>query len=191
MKDVNIAKGSILALLKTNKVDEDWEVLEQYVIAGGEGVALTDRQREMYERWLFIDEHLRQNRFRRYEICKAVKLRFGVSLEKAKRDMVGAEMVFTSTAPLNKKYKTGVRIEFLERQINLAASASDFDAIAKLESILQKYIDGYPDSVAPRSPKQIVMQFIQNNIQGEMIDTQQAELIIDQELENGDNNTHA
>lgn len=191
MQEKNLSKGSIQALLKTNKADENWEVIEQYIIAGGEGVPLTDLQRSMYERWVFIDEKLRQNRFRRYEICNAVKLHFGVSIDTAKRDMVGAEMVFSSTFPLNKKYKTATRIEFLERQISRAAAENDYASVAKLEAILQKYIETYPDSTAPRSPKKIVMQFIQNNIQGEIIDTKDAELIIDEELNNGNDNTEA
>lgn len=191
MQEKNLSKGNILALLKTNKADENWEVIEQYIIAGSEGMELTEKQKAMYERWVFIDEKLRQGRERRYQIWNAVKLRFGVSIETARRDMVGAEMVFSSTTPLNKKYKTAVRIEFLERQINLAAAANDFFSVSKLETILQKYIESYPDTPPPRSPKKIVMQFIQNNIQGEMIDTKEAELIIDEEIENGNNDTEA
>lgn len=191
MQEKNLSKGNILGLLKTNKADENWEVIEQYIIAGGEGVQLTDLQSRMYERWVFIDERLRQGRERRFQIWNAVKLRFNVSLETARRDMVGAEMVFSSTTPLNKKYKTAVRIEFLERQINLAAAANDFTSVSKLEAILQKYIEMYPDSTAPRSPKQIIMQFVQNNIQGDVIETQEAERIINLELENGEHSTEA
>lgn len=191
MQEKNLSKGSIQALLKTNKTDENWEVIEQYVIAGGEGVPLTDLQRRMYERWVFIDEKLRQNRFRRYEIWNAVKLHFGVSIETAKRDMVGAEMVFSATAPLNTKYKIATRIEFIERQISRAAAENDYTSVAKLEAILQKYLENYPDSTAPRSPKKIVMQLTQNIIQGEMMSTEEAELIIEEELNNGNNDTEA
>jgi hypothetical protein len=185
MQEKNLSKGNILALLKTNKNDDNWEVIESYVVAGGEGIVLTDLQQKMYERWVFIDEKLRQSKFRRYEIYNMVHVRFGVSVETARRDMVGAEMVFSSTTPLNKKYFIGARISKLEHWINIAAAMNDFEKVAKLEAILQKYIDIYPDTAQNRSPKKIVMHLTQNIIQGEVIDTKEAELIIDEELKNG------
>lgn len=182
-------KYNILALLKTNKADDNWEVIEQYLIAGGIGVHLTPLQERMLERWQFIDEKMRQAKYRKYEIWGMVKSRFGVSIDTARRDMAGAELVFSSSSPLNKKYRIGVRIEFIERQISLAAASNDFKAVAMLESTLQKYYDIYPDAPPARSPKTIVMNFVQNVIKEDTIDTVEAEVIINEELKNGDYNS--
>lgn len=189
MQEKNLSKGNILALLKKNKADENWEVIEQYLIAGGVGIELTELQQRMLERWQFIDEKLRQSKYRRYEIWSMVSVRFGVSVDTARRDMVGAEYVFASTSPLNKKYKIAVRIEFLERQINLAAASNDYKAVAMLESTLQKYYDIYPDAPPPRAPKNIILNFSRTVVEKDTIETLDAEFIINKEIENGSNGT--
>lgn len=183
MLEKNLSKGNIQALLRTNKADENWEVIEQYLIAGGEGVELTDLQQRMYDRFEFIDEMLKKAKFRRYEIVNMVSVKFGVSKDTARRDIVGAEMVYSSTFPLNKKYMIGIRINFLERQINLAAAANDFKSVEGLEKTLAKYLEMYPDSTTPRSPKKIIMNFNQTVFNEQVLEnTEEAMVIVDDEL---------
>jgi hypothetical protein len=118
---------------------------------------------------------------------------FQVSRTTAYQDIVNAEAVFASSTPLNKKYRIGLRIEFIEQKIDeLYGRVKQFepedpndeneieDPLMKvyrikeneeyitqaiqLEKVLQKYYDIYPDLVIPRSPKTIIYNLIQNNL---------------------------
>lgn len=173
--------------MRNEVANSHWEVIEQYLISGGESFELTEHQKQMYERWVHIDERLKSAKFRRFEIINEVSVRFNVSKETAKRDMVGCEMVFSSSYPLNKKYQIGVRINFLERMINLAAASNDFKSVEGLEKTLAKYYEMYPDSFQRRSPKKLVYKLTQTIINNNTVESvEDAELIIDEELSKSD-----
>jgi hypothetical protein len=164
-------------------LDGNREVIQRYVEAGGEGVELNDVQMKLLERWRHADEMIRQSFFGKYQlredIANALKTKFEISRDTAYRDIVNAEHVFSSSAPLNKKYFIQRRIEYITYIISELTKAIEIKdeegkvvksyideekaaIAAKWEGVLQKYVEKYPDYVPMRSPKTIIYNIQQN-----------------------------
>jgi hypothetical protein len=126
-----------------------------------EGVEpLTEPQVILMERWRAADELIRSQKYRREEVAIQLMNKFSISRMTAFNDMTSAEWVFSSSAPLNKVYEIGLRIEFLKERIAIAAgkipykikedgtqlfhTEIDDKAIAMLEKTLQGYYEMYP-----------------------------------------------
>jgi hypothetical protein len=222
--------------------DENREAIERYLEAGGgdSEIVLSDLQIKLLERWRAVDEMLRSRKFkRRGVIANKIIAMFKVSRDTAYRDIVNAEYVFSSTAPLNKKYLIGQRIEFLQtvieqiyqscwhepkptkktaakketpkvagflkvaetadeepvEDIDNKSTKKEFyvdaekkEVIARLEAVLQKYIDKYPDFTPPRSPKNINYIIQNNNLNVTSITIEQANENFDKVLKQLEDN---
>jgi hypothetical protein len=162
--------------------DTNREQIQRYIDAGGEGVDLSDKQQELLKRWRHADELVRQSFFGKFQlredIAKNIMVTFEVSRDTAWRDITNAETVFSSSAPLNKKYFIQRRIEWISSIIaKLAGPVYDLEndtkmiceiepenaaIAAKWEAILQKYVEAYPDFTPVRSPKNIIYNIQQN-----------------------------
>jgi hypothetical protein len=121
---------------------------------------LTDAQVLLMERWRAADELIRSQKYRREEVAIQLMAKFEISRMTAFNDMTSAEWVFSSSAPLNKVYEIGLRIEFIKERIAIAAgkipykkdkdgkdlfhTEVDEKAIAMHEKNLQGYYDMYP-----------------------------------------------
>lgn len=153
-------------LQKTRFNDANREEIQYYLAEGGKssGVELSAKQLQILERWRYADERIRENKYTREQIAKFIMGKFDVCRDTAYRDIVNAEHVFASTAPLNKKYITQRRIEFLEKKINDCYIKGETMIAAMLEKVLQKYIEKYPDALLPHSPKTIIYKIVQNNV---------------------------
>lgn len=145
--DVISSKSAILPLTKAEKLDTNREAIQAYLIAGGEGYELSEKQSELLQRWEFADEMIRTNmgKLSRSEVANLVVSKWKVSLCTAKADMVAAEEVFSSSSPINKKHRMQLRVEFLEKQSRLAAAANDHKAVAMIEKSIAFYLDKYPE----------------------------------------------
>jgi hypothetical protein len=124
-------------------LDGNREVIQRYVEAGGEGVELNDVQMKLLERWRHADEMIRQSFFGKYQlredIANALKTKFEISRDTAYRDIVNAEHVFSSSAPLNKKYFIQRRIEYITyiiSELNKAIEIKDEEG-----KVVKSYID--------------------------------------------------
>jgi len=178
----------------SNRYDSNHiQIIEQYFAQGGEGIELSDFQQKILQRLRFADEMIRQNqgRFKRNEIANKIMLHFKINRETAFRDIVNAEHVFASSYPLNKKYEIGCRIEFLKEQIREATAKSDFDAVARMEKVLQGYLDIYPDQIPSRAKRNIILNIIQNNLStadnnGKEMSIEEAIIISEKENEHGE-----
>lgn len=164
-------------------LSENRDTILAYVESGGDEsmIQLNDVQKVMLERWRFADELIRKGGeyFLRENVALRIMDKFSVSRDTAYKDIVSAEHVFYSSAPLNKKYWIQRRVEYIQRIIdNLCTLVEDkgeegkvywmgdadkFEVAARWEAVLQKYIDKFPEFMAPRSPKKIVYN-IMNNI---------------------------
>ncbi|MEP7375543.1 MAG: hypothetical protein ABI675_19515 [Chitinophagaceae bacterium] len=172
--------------------DSNREVIEHYLVSDPGTVDLTELQKTLLKRWEYADELIRRNELKREEISRLIMIKFEVSRNTSYQDIVNAENVFASSTPLNKKYRIGLRIEYLENKIaqiyegvKLEAPTVDeeglpyeedlFAKIARIESnkeyyhqaimmekVLAKYYEMYPTLVPPRSPKNIVLNIQQN-----------------------------
>lgn len=92
------------------------ELIEMHLV--GESLQLNDQQKELLRRWEFADEQIRKHEMKRDTIARLIMFKFKVSRTTAYQDIVSAEAVFASSTPINKKYRIGLRIEFLEMKIS-------------------------------------------------------------------------
>ena len=148
-------------------IDENREVIIRYLEGGGEGcgVVLNDMQKELFKRWAYADELIRDNYFvskRREIIANLIITKFDVSRDTAYRDMINAEYVFSSSTPLNKKYIIQRRIDTLEVEIHKCYISNEHQSGAMLEKQLREYIKMYPDYQPRKSPK-VINYIIQSN----------------------------
>lgn len=151
--------------LLSNEKLANRDAILQYLMTGGEG-ELSETQQKLYERYAYADEIIRKNvgKKKRTEIAEMIQGRWGISKPTAFADIVNAEYIFCSSTPLNKKYTIQNRIEFLEVQIRDASINKDYDAVAKLEKVLSGYIQMYPDYEGPKSPKTVIFNVTNNNL---------------------------
>lgn len=102
-----------------NKKDSNREVIELYLVSDAGTVELNDQQKQLLRRWEYADELIRIKEIRTRDLQAQMIMRvFDVSRTTAYQDIVNAEAVFASSTPLNKKYRIGLRIEFLEKKID-------------------------------------------------------------------------
>jgi hypothetical protein len=102
-----------------NRGDSNREVIELYLVNDPGTVELNDQQKQLLKRWEYADELIRIKEIRTRELQAQMIMRlFNVSRTTAYQDIVNAEAVFASSTPLNKKYRIGLRIEFLEKKID-------------------------------------------------------------------------
>lgn len=138
----------------------------RYIEAGGdgntEGVAITEYENKLLQRWIFADEKLRENKYKRQVVVNLICSLFKVGNDTAWRDVVNAEVVFCSTRPLNKKSINGRRIEYIESLIYKLVTDRDFETAVKWEKELREYLRMYPETERKQSPKNIILLFQQN-----------------------------
>lgn len=145
-------------LERAGRLDSNRETIELYLVSEPGEVSLTDKQEELLKRWEYADELIRKNECKREVIAQLIMRRFAVGRATAFQDIVNAERVFASSTPLNKKYRIGLRIEYLERKIQEFYDSDDKDKMimaGMLEARLVKYYDLYPDITPAKSPKTI------------------------------------
>jgi hypothetical protein len=159
------------------------DVIEQYLIAGGEGVELSSEQQWMLARWTFIDKKLSQGELKRSEICAMVMKLYNVSRDTAFRDMVNTEHVMASSYPQNKKYQLGLAIEDYKKYIREAAEDRDWKNVAALGKVVTSMWAIYPDASPAQSPRTLIFQVLQQNITTESkMSVDEAMAFVDAEL---------
>lgn len=176
--------GLIKPLIKADKLDNNREAIQAYLVAGGQG-ELTDKQKELLLRWEFADEMIRTNmgKLSRSDIANLIVSRFKVSLATAKADMVSAEEVMSSSSPMNKKHRMQLRVEFLEKQSRLAAAANDHKAVAMIEKSIAFYLDKYPDTTSPQVAKPVTFILMNGkDIVDDILSVEDAEFTIEEAL---------
>lgn len=178
-----LLKQDTLQLTRANNSISNLEAIEAYLNAGGEGIILTDIQEQLLDRWTYADELMRQNigKLKREEIANRIKIKYFISKSLAYRDIVNAEKVFSTSTPLNKKYRIQLRIEFLENQIRLCAAVNDHFSAAQYEKVLQNYYKIYPETIIEDSPKTLIFSFDINKLQDHFIDKNERDGILNKQ----------
>jgi hypothetical protein len=134
-------KNMITASRAVSKGDSHRDIILNHLEQAG-STQLTEIQKELLERWTFADEIIRRNvGFKKREaIAGMIMHRFNVCRATAYTDIVSAEYVFSSSAPRNKKYLIGIRIDALEQAIMMATVEKDWPSVAMLEKVMLGYI---------------------------------------------------
>ena len=140
-----------------------YDVLEAYVASGGEGIELSEFQKQLLDRLRYADEKIRQSqgRFKRDQIAGMIKTTYNVSRDTAYKYIVEAERIFSSSFPLNKQYEIGARIELLKEKSRAAAAEGNWPAFAMIERVLADYYKQYPDVRKVDVKKTLIMNVVQ------------------------------
>jgi len=180
---MNIMKTNLYKELAKQSNDSNLDMIRAFVITGGEGIELTDFQKELKARIEFADEQIRGKvgLLRREAIANIIRDRFDVGRDTAFRYMRWAEELYCSSNPLNKKYKIQLRIEWCEEQAKIAAFAGDLQAAAMFESMIEKYIKQYPDAAKEKNPRKVIF-IIPNSAKEQTITEDTAMELIDSHL---------
>lgn len=183
--ELTITNTAYNQLTKTDRTDSNREVIKEFLMAGGEGVELTEKQQALLARWEFADEKIRENmgKLSRGEIANMLVYKFGVTLRTAKTDLGNAEYVFSSSNPIHKAHRIGLRIEFMEKLVLKAANDKDYKAVASLEKTLAKYLEIYPDITPVEVPKNLIFSFDVEKLLPKVVDLSEAEDLIDKQIE--------
>ncbi len=162
-----------------NKNRDNFDVIREYV-SGESDITLNEIQRKQLSRWNFYINLKLQGELTTGDIVKKMMEAFQVERSTCFNDMGYAERLFGYSASLNKRFRIGARIDFLEEKINelwnrkyideegseLFYNQETYQArtelAARLETSLQKYYDIYPEMKQNKSPRIINYNFTKN-----------------------------
>lgn len=150
-------------------------------------VTLQPVEQEILTRVTFADELIRECKWSTPHIRRLLMQRFNISRETAARDIADAENIFSSSTPLNKQYRIAIRIERVEHNIRLAEEADDLGTVAKLEAVLAKYLEMYPETKPSKRP-QVILFDVPASVTEEVMDLGEAELVAKQAIADANQN---
>lgn len=189
-----------------NKNRDNFDVIREHV-SGESDIVLNDIQKKLLSRWNFYISLKLQGQLSTGDIVKKMMEQFDVERATCFNDMGYAERLFGYSASLNKRFRIGARIDFLEEKINELWNTDIYtfkegegqgDAIqlhlediqarhelaAKLETTLQKYYDIYPEMKHNKSPRIINYNFTKNEYNVDALpEVEEAIEILKKELE--------
>ena len=142
------------------KVDTNLEAIKSYIITDGAAIQLTEDQQRQKMIIDFTDEQIRtkQGLLNRYAIASIISNRFEITIRSAQKYITLAEDLYSSSNPLNKKYKIQLRIEFCEKMAEICVQEKDYKAAASFEKTIQEYIKLYPEVKITRTKR--ITQYI-------------------------------
>lgn len=148
--------------MKKIQDSSNFDMIRQYV-AGDEKIVLTELQQKLLKRWNFYISLKLAGELTTSAIVKMVMEEFDVERATVFNDMGSAEALFGYSSTMNKRFRIGARIDFLEEKIKVMYDAKEYDIAAKLESVLQKYYDSYPELKHERAPRVINFNMTKND----------------------------
>lgn len=140
----------------------NFDVIRQYV-AGEENIVLTDLQKKLLSRWNYYINLKLPGQLSTSAIVKMMMDEFDVERATVFNDMGFAEALFGYSSTLNKRFRIGARIDFLEEKIKTMYDAKEYDIAARLEGVLQKYYESYPELKQDRTPRVINFNMTKND----------------------------
>ena len=137
-------KATSFELIKKRLFDEDGDLVE-----------LSDLQMNMMERWNYAIELRTCDQLYTKDIVMKLMERFAIERATALNDIGSAEALFGYSTPINKRFRIGARIDYLEEKIALAYEAYEWKAAAMMEATLQKYYEQYPELKKQDAPRRL------------------------------------
>lgn len=152
-----MSKSIYKHIIRELKPETNLDLIRAYVISDGQGIKLTEDQQRQLVILNFTDEQLRtkQGLLNRFSIAQIISKRFELTIRSAQKYITMAEDLYSSSNPLNKRYKVQLRIEHCERNIEMLEQMGDYESAAYWEKILQKYIEMYPDTKVKRTIRNV------------------------------------
>lgn len=127
---------------------------------------LTEEQRGILERWIFIDGLIRRHRpkLKMEDICLMVMRRYDISRRQFWIDFKNTDYLFGTAQSQSKAYARAVYIERLEQIASLAEAANDFkSAVKAMETAAKLRGLNEPDEKETDEPNKFMMVFLTGN----------------------------
>lgn len=147
-----------------NKYTNNFDIIREYV-SGENDVVLNEVQEKQLKRWNFYINLKLQGELSTGEIVKKMMAEFDVQRATCFNDMGYAEALFGYSAALNKRFRIGARIDFTEEKIKTlweSGEREDHELAIRMEAILQKYYDSYPEMKHQSGPRVINYHITKN-----------------------------
>lgn len=141
------------------KPETSLDAIRAYLISDGkDGIVLTEDQLRQKTIIDFADEQIRskQGILNRYAIAQIISNRFEITHRSAQKYITLAEDLYSSSAPLNKRYKIQLRIEKCEQIIEELLQMKDYELAEKWEKRLKDYIELYPELKLKRTRRTVI-----------------------------------
>lgn len=162
----------------------NFDVIRDYVTADKKEFELDDLQRRLLERWdYYIILRLGGNK-KTGKIITMMMEKFGIERATAYNDMGNAEALYGYSATLDKRFRMGARIDYLEEKLKMLwddedPANRDYELAVHLESVLRKYYESYPELKQNRTVRNINYNFTKNEFyNGDVPPLDEAEAII-------------
>jgi len=121
----------------------------------GDTIVLTHKQAEIMERLNFAIEMRTCLNMPTKKIIVEMMAKFGIERMCAYNDLSNAEAIFGYSVNLNKRFRIGARIDYLEEQIAKCIEKEEYKAAAMMEAVLQRYYQDYPEVKKTDIPRQL------------------------------------
>jgi hypothetical protein len=141
------------------KPETSLDAIRAYMISDGkEGIVLTEDQQRQKMIIDFADDQIRskQGILNRYAIAQIISNRFDITHRSAQKYITLAEDLYSTSAPLNKRYKIQLRIEKCEEIIERLIQVGDYELAEKWEKRLKDYIELYPELKLKRTRRTVI-----------------------------------
>jgi len=148
--------NKLLKLLTRDlKPDNNLDAIRAFIIADSDAVKLTDEQARQKMIIDFTDEQLRlkQGILTRYSIAQIISNRFGLTHRTAQKYITLAEDLYSSSNPLNKRYRIQLRIERCEQLQELCIQKGELLVARTFETEIREYLKMYPDLKVQRTKR--------------------------------------
>lgn len=135
-----------LKLLGREGKTDNREIIIDYLLGRGGGVALSEFQQKLLERWQEADRLMRKRDYTTNEIVHFLKEKFKKDVATARRDIADAQYVFGSTAELDKNYLLANHIDHIQSAIVIAQRMGKDKLVESMMNAKLKAILALPDN---------------------------------------------
>ncbi len=172
--------------MKAIKSDSNFEAIREYVCADDQSkLTLNETQKNLLRRWNYYISLRLAGELKTREIVARMMEEFNIERATVFNDMGNSEALFGYSSTIDKRFRIGARIDFLEEKINYMYSAEvlDFYTASRLEAVLQRYYDIYPDIKKSSVARTINFNFTKNEFNmDELPELQDAIEILDKNM---------
>lgn len=139
--------------MSKNNILTTFDVIRQHLFDPNNYIELDPKQEEIMKRWNYVIELRTCESLKTKDIVIKLMETYGVERATAMNDIGNAEALYGYSTPLNKRYRIGARIEYIEEKIDTLYNAKEYVAAAMLEKSLASYYDMYPELKKQEAPR--------------------------------------
>jgi hypothetical protein len=171
-------------MAKNENKESNFDIIRRHLFSD-QTIDLTHQQQQLMDRWNCAMELRTCENMKTKDIIIKLMEKFGVERATAFNDIGWAESLYGYSNPLNKRYRIGARIEYLEEHIQVLIDAKEYIAAAMQEKNLIKLYELYPELKKNDTPRTLKFTYGGKNIAEDLPTIEDAEFEIQKAIANG------